>query len=210
MISKNPILCSKSEIMAHSAMLRKQRTVATLAVTATRTNTGKGSADITVKYLHTHVRHGISVTISIEKHYAGYIQFSITGSIFRGFIAIIKTRHLHVNLPPGFLSLRKEEPLPELSPQTPVSGYSWPRRTQMADKVVSPSCFRSSLPSCPFSWCPLCHSFCPSLVFESCNVSRPSTLNDTRKTCFLILHQVANENGVTREKIRAVVLMYIP
>ena len=56
--------------------------------------------------------------------------------------------------PPGFLSLRKEEPLPELSPQMPVSGYSWPRRTQVADKAVSLSCFRSSLPSCPFSWCP--------------------------------------------------------
>ena len=78
------------------------------------------------------------------------------------------------HLPPGFLSLRREEPLPELSPQTPVSGYSWPRRTQVADKAVSPSCFRSSLPSCPFSWCPLCHSFCPSVIFESCNVSRPS------------------------------------
>ena len=78
------------------------------------------------------------------------------------------------HLPPGYLSLRKEEPLPELSPQTPVSGYSWPRRTQVADKAVSPSCFRSSLPSCPFSWCPLSHSFCPSVVFESCNVSRPS------------------------------------
>ena len=27
------------------------------------------------------------------------------------------------NLPPGFLSLRKDEPLPELFPQTPVSSY---------------------------------------------------------------------------------------
>ena len=27
---------------------------------------------------------------------------------------------------------------------------------------------------CPFSWCPLCRSFCPSVVFKSCNVSRPS------------------------------------
>ena len=67
-------------------------------------------------------------------------------------------------LPSGFLSLRKEEPLPELSPQMPVSGYSWPRRTQVADKAVSPSCFRSSLPSCPFSWCPLCHSFCRHML----------------------------------------------
>ena len=33
---------------------------------------------------------------------------------------------------PGFLSLRKEEPLPELFPQTPVSGYSWLCRTQVA------------------------------------------------------------------------------
>ena len=56
-----------------------------------------------------------------------------------------------IDLPPGFLSLRKEEPLPELSPQTPVSGYSWPRRTQVADKAVSPSCSRSALPSRPFS-----------------------------------------------------------
>ena len=29
------------------------------------------------------------------------------------------------HLPPWFLSLRKEEPLPELSPQTPVSSYTW-------------------------------------------------------------------------------------
>ena len=89
------------------------------------------------------------------------------------------TFFFRINLPftrhQGFFhSDGKEEPLPGLSPQTPVSGYSWPRRTQVADKVVSPSCFRSSLPSCPFSWCPLCHSFCPSVVFESCNVSRPS------------------------------------
>ena len=33
---------------------------------------------------------------------------------------------------------------PELSSQTPVSGYS---RTQVADEVVSQSCFRSSLSS---------------------------------------------------------------
>ena len=94
------------------------------------------------------------------------------------FISAIKHQNWHIftiyHLPPGFLSLRKEEPLPELSPQTPVSSYSWPRRTQVVDKAVSPSCFRSSLPSLPFSWCPLCHSFCPSVVFESCNVSRPS------------------------------------
>ena len=44
-------------------------------------------------------------------------------------------------------SIRKEVPLPELFPQTPVSGYSWPRRTQVADEVVSLSCFRFALPS---------------------------------------------------------------
>ena len=75
-----------------------------------------------------------------------------------------------------FLSLRKEEPLPELFPQTPFPSYSWPRRTQVADKIVSTSCFRSSLPPCPFSWCPLCHSFSPSccalvkLLFIICSV----------------------------------------
>ena len=75
-------------------------------------------------------------------------------------------------------SLRKEELLPELFPQTPVSSYSWPRSTQVADNIVSPSCFRSSLPHCPFSWCPLCYSFSPSVVVESCNVSRPIQCNE--------------------------------
>ena len=78
------------------------------------------------------------------------------------------------HLPPGFISLRKEERLPELFQQTSVSSYSWRRRTQLADKVVSPSCFRSSLLPCLFSWCPLCHSVSPSVISESCNVSRPS------------------------------------
>ena len=47
----------------------------------------------------------------------------------------------------------------------------------MADKLVSPSCFRSHLPYIPFS-CTV-HSFTivnsPSVVFESCNVYRAST-----------------------------------
>ena len=68
-------------------------------------------------------------------------------------------------LPPWLLSFRKEEPL-RLSPQTPVSSYSWPRRTQVADKVVSPSCYRSSPPPGPFSWCPLCHSSSPPVVLN--------------------------------------------
>ena len=87
---------------------------------------------------------------------------------------LVKSCFTIYHLPPGFLSLRKEEPLPELFPQTPVPSYSWPRSTQVADKIVSPSCFRSSLPPCPFSWCPLCHSFSPPVVVETCNVSRPS------------------------------------
>ena len=97
----------------------------------------------------------------------------------------------------GFLSLRKEEPLPEMSPQTPVSGYSWPRRTQVADKVVSPSCLRSSMSSCPFSWCPLCHSFCPSVVFESCNVSRPSTYSLVDNVYDIIYTCLMSYPGIT-------------
>ena len=60
-------------------------------------------------------------------------------------------------------------PLLELSPQTPVSDYSWPHRTHVADEVVSPSCFRSS--------CRLVHSgsvhYVEYVVFELCNVSCP-------------------------------------
>ena len=52
----------------------------------------------------------------------------------------------------GFFHPVKEEPLHELSPQTPVSVYSWPRRARVADNVVSSSCFKPSLPSCPLSW----------------------------------------------------------
>ena len=37
------------------------------------------------------------------------------------------------------------------------------------------SCFMYSMPSCPFSWCPLRHSYHgSSVVFELCNMSRPS------------------------------------
>ena len=103
------------------------------------------------------------------------------------------------HLQPGFLSFSKEEPLPELSPQTPVSGYSWPHRTQVADKVVSPSCFRSSLPSCPFLWCPLCHSFCPSVVFESYNVSRPSMYSLLDNVFDIIYTYVMSYQGITFE-----------
>ena len=52
-----------------------------------------------------------------------------------------------------------------------ILGHAGPRC--MADKVVSPSCCRSSLSSCLFSCSSLCHSFSPSVVFESCIASRP-------------------------------------
>ena len=49
------------------------------------------------------------------------------------------TQPLLTNLPPGFLSIRMEEPLPELYPQTPVSSYSWPCRIPVADKMINTS-----------------------------------------------------------------------
>ena len=103
----------------------------------------------------------------------------------------------HHNLPPEFISLRKDEPNPEMYPQTPISGYYWPRRTKVADKVVSPSCFRSSLPSCPFAWCPLCHYFCSSVVFESCNVFRPSTYSLLDNVYDIIYTGLMSYPGIT-------------
>ena len=61
---------------------------------------------------------------------------------------------------------RKEEPLPNCHHRRrslAILGHAGPR-WQIIYKVVSPSCFRSSLLSCPFSWRPLCHSFCPSVL----------------------------------------------
>ena len=55
----------------------------------------------------------------------------------------------------------------------PVPSYSWPRRTQVADKIVSPSCFRSSLSILVVSTLSL---LVISVVVESCNLSRPSTI----------------------------------
>ena len=86
---------------------------------------------------------------------------------------------------------------PELFPQTPVSGYSWPHRTQVADNVVSPSCFRSSLPSCPFSWRPFCHSYRPSVVFESCNMSRPSLYSLLDNVDYVIYTCLSLDPGIT-------------
>ena len=82
-----------------------------------------------------------------------------------------RDKFMFCDLPQGVLSLRKEEPLPELFPQTPVSSYYWPRRTQVADKVVSPSCF--GLP-CRLVHSRGGHSVSPSAIGESYNVSRPS------------------------------------
>ena len=71
---------------------------------------------------------------------------------------------VYVCLPPGFLSLfQKEEPLPELFPQMPVSGYYWPRRTQVSNNVVSPS----SLLPCPtpglIAFLTICNTYQPIL-----------------------------------------------
>ena len=102
-----------------------------------------------------------------------WVTGHVLNNSFQHIVSMMLEFHLY-HLPPGFLSLRKEEPLPELFPQTPVPSYSWPRSTQVVDKIVTPSCFRSSLLPCPFLWCPLCHSFSPPVVVETCNVSRPS------------------------------------
>ena len=93
----------------------------------------------------------------------------------------------------GFLSLRKEEPLPELFPQTPVPSYSWPRSTQVADKIVSPSCVRSSLPPCPFSWCPLCHSFNPPVVVETSRQHTTTLIGEYTDLLVLLLYYAQGE-----------------
>ena len=62
------------------------------------------------------------------------------------------------HLPPEYVPSCMEEPRPELFSQTPISCYYRPRRTKVVDKAVTPSCFGSSMPSCLFSYCPLCHS----------------------------------------------------
>ena len=87
--------------------------------------------------------------------------------------ALYFTIRLTYHLPRGFPSFGKAELLPELSPHTPESCYSWPHISQVTDEVVSPYCFKSSLSSCPFSWC-RCQSYSPSVVIEPCNVSRLS------------------------------------
>ena len=119
------------------------------------------------------------------------------------------------HLPLVFRSLRKEEPLPEMFPQTPVPSYSWPRSTHVADKIVSPSCFWPSLPSCPFSWCPLCHSFSPSVVVESCNVSCPSMYSllddvyDVIYTCLMSYPPMTNtSNHIPIKKINTGRFLY--
>ena len=61
------------------------------------------------------------------------------GELSHSSSSVNKVTPLLTNLPPGFLSLRKEEPLPELYPQTPVSSYSWPRRIPVEDKMINTS-----------------------------------------------------------------------
>ena len=74
------------------------------------------------------------------------------------------------------ISPSEDESLPELSSQTPVHSYFWPRMSQVADEVVSPPCFRSSCLRVHFRdvHCPLCLSYSQPVAFESCNVSSPS------------------------------------
>ena len=64
-------LSAKSEITDHSAMPRKQRTVAIFAAMVTRKHR-QGRADITVKELHIHGCHDITDTILTELYYTGY------------------------------------------------------------------------------------------------------------------------------------------
>ena len=80
------------------------------------------------------------------------ISVKLTSKSDTLFQMMAQAQHLHLKVsslwrfcfiyhsPSGFLSPRKEEPLRELFPQTPASGYSWPCRTHVADKLVSPSC----------------------------------------------------------------------
>ena len=50
---------------------------------------------------------------------------------------------------------------------------------------------------CPFSWCPLCRFFCPSVVFESCNVSRPSMYSLLDNVYDIIYTCVMSYPGIT-------------
>ena len=70
-------------------------------------------------------------------------------------------------LPPGFPSIRQEEPLRGLSQQTPVFG-----RTQMAGEVVSSSCFGLL---CVLSFLvvfTICLSYGPHVVFKTDTLNR--------------------------------------
>ena len=52
-----------------------------------------GSADTTAKQLYIHESNDIAVAILIKKYHTGYSS-ALLGSIFCGFIAILKTGHL--------------------------------------------------------------------------------------------------------------------
>ena len=73
-----------------SAMRRTHKTVAILAGVATRKH-GQGSANIP-----SHPRKPRYRCYYLNREVLHWLQFSITGSIFCGFRAILKTWHLHV------------------------------------------------------------------------------------------------------------------
>ena len=75
-----------------------------------------------------------------------------------------------------------------------ISDYYWRRRTQVADKAVSPSCFRSSLSILVVSTLSL---FCPSVVFESCNVFRPFTFSPLDNVDDVIFTCLMSFPGIT-------------
>ena len=89
------------------------------------------------------------------------------------------------NLRPWFLSLHKEEPLPGLTSQTSASaGDAGHIRLVMLSLhlTVGVSPFYS------VQSCPLCHCYSPSVISESCNVSRPSMYSLLDDMDDVILH----------------------
>ena len=70
---------------------------------------------------------------------------NVSDDVFVILVVNLPINELSRDLPPGFLSLRKEEPHPELFPQTPVSSYSWPRRILI---IKTNTCFFLVLQKC--------------------------------------------------------------
>ena len=102
-------------------MSRKQRTMAILAVMATRKHR-QGSADITEitshpwKPWHRHYY--------LDREVLYWLQFSITESIFCGFITLLNTWHLHVERYVSFLILHQMANEKSVTRED-VSGGSW-------------------------------------------------------------------------------------